>query len=50
MIVEFVNERGGGFLMLGGKNSFSTGKYQNSPIANILPGGVVAGSCVAGYR
>ncbi|HZI51466.1 MAG TPA: glutamine amidotransferase, partial [Terriglobia bacterium] len=37
MIVEFVKERGGGFLMLGGKNSFSAGKYQNSPIADILP-------------
>jgi uncharacterized membrane protein len=37
MIVDFVRERGGGFLMLGGKNSFSNGKYQNSPIADILP-------------
>jgi uncharacterized membrane protein len=37
MIVEFVKERGGGFLMLGGKNSFSSGRYQNSPIADILP-------------
>lgn len=37
MMVEFVKERGGGFLMLGGKNSFSAGKYRNSPIADILP-------------
>ena len=37
MIVEFVKERGGGFLMLGGKNSFSAGRYRNSPIADILP-------------
>jgi uncharacterized membrane protein len=37
MVVDFVNERGGGFLMMGGKNSFSAGKYQNTVIANILP-------------
>ena len=37
MVVDFVNERGGGFLMIGGKNSFSSGRYQNSPIADILP-------------
>jgi hypothetical protein len=37
MIVDFVNNRGGGFLMLGGKNSFSGGHYQTSSIADILP-------------
>ena len=37
MIVDFVNNRGGGFLMLGGKNSFSGGNYQTSSIADILP-------------
>jgi len=37
MVVDFVNERGGGFLMIGGKNSFSAGRYQNSDIADILP-------------
>ena len=37
MIVDFVAERGGGFLMLGGRNSFSDGRYQNTPIADILP-------------
>jgi uncharacterized membrane protein len=37
MIVDFVNNRGGGFLMIGGKNSFSAGKYQNTVIADILP-------------
>ncbi len=37
MIVEFVSERGGGFMMLGGRNSFSDGRYQNTPIADILP-------------
>jgi uncharacterized membrane protein len=37
MIVDFVKERGGGFLMLGGKNSFSAGRYQNTPISDMLP-------------
>jgi hypothetical protein len=37
MVVEFVSSRGGGFMMLGGRNSFSGGRYQNSPIADILP-------------
>jgi len=37
MIVDFVFNRGGGFLMLGGKNSFSGGFYQSSGIASILP-------------
>jgi len=37
MIVDFVNNRGGGFLMIGGKNSFSSGRYNNTVIADILP-------------
>ena len=37
MMVDFVSERGGGFMMLGGRNSFSEGRYQNTPIADILP-------------
>lgn len=37
MIVDFVSQRGGGFLMIGGKNTFSAGRYQNTPIADILP-------------
>jgi uncharacterized membrane protein len=37
LVVDFVNNRGGGFLMTGGKNSFSSGRYQTSPIADILP-------------
>ena len=37
MIVDFVSERGGGFMMLGGRNSFGEGRYQNTPIADILP-------------
>ncbi|MBM4036071.1 MAG: hypothetical protein FJ291_30425, partial [Planctomycetes bacterium] len=34
---EFVRRRGGGFLMLGGVNSFNLGKYQGTPIAAMLP-------------
>ena len=37
MIVDFVSQRGGGFMMLGGRNSFSAGRYQNTPVADILP-------------
>jgi len=36
-VVDFVSSRGGGFMMLGGRNSFAGGRYQNSPIADILP-------------
>src|SRR5207247_1253207 len=37
MVVDFVSNRGGGFLMMGGRNSFVGGRYANSPIADILP-------------
>ena len=37
MVVDFVSNRGGGFLMMGGRNSFAGGRYQNSPIADMLP-------------
>src|SRR5437762_1705865 len=37
MVVDFVSNRSSGFLMLGGRNSFAEGKYQNSPLADILP-------------
>src|SRR5213593_2421868 len=36
-VVDFVSNRGGGFLMMGGRNSFSGGRYENSPLADILP-------------
>jgi uncharacterized membrane protein len=36
-VVDFVSNRGGGFLMLGGRNSFSGGRYENSALADILP-------------
>jgi uncharacterized membrane protein len=37
MISDFVSQRGGGFLMLGGKNSFGQGGYTNTPIEDMLP-------------
>ena len=37
LIRRFVSERGGGFLMLGGKESFQQGQYAHTPISNILP-------------
>ena len=37
LIRRFVGERGGGFLMLGGKESFQKGNFQRTPIGRILP-------------
>lgn len=37
MLQRFVSERGGGFLMLGGAESFVDGKYGRTPIGDLLP-------------
>lgn len=37
MVRDFVSQRGGGFLMLGGSKSFQSGKYRNTPIEEVLP-------------
>ncbi len=37
LIKEFVSERGGGFLMLGGQECFQQGKYANTPVGDLLP-------------
>ncbi len=37
LLQRFVNERGGGFLMLGGAESFHEGNYSGTPIASLLP-------------
>jgi uncharacterized membrane protein len=37
MIVEFVSERGGGLLMLGGRHAFSEGGYRDSVLQRISP-------------
>ncbi|HYK91025.1 MAG TPA: glutamine amidotransferase [Acidobacteriota bacterium] len=40
LISDFVSQRGGGFLMLGGKNSFGQGGYVNTPLEDVLPVGL----------
>ena len=37
LLRRFVAERGGGFLMLGGKESFREGNYERTPIGRMLP-------------
>ena len=37
LVNEFVTSRGGGFLMLGGQESFFEGKYDRTPIGDLLP-------------
>jgi len=37
MIEDFVKERGGGFAMLGGVNSFNLGGYNGTPLEALLP-------------
>lgn len=37
MIVEFVAERGGSVLFLGGKRSFTEGGYAGTPLASVMP-------------
>ena len=37
MIVDFVSERGGSILFLGGRRAFTEGGYAGTPIADLLP-------------
>ncbi len=37
LVREFVSHRGGGFLMLGGQESFASGNYDRSPLEELLP-------------
>jgi len=37
IIGDFVSERGGGLMMLGGRRSFDAGSYGNTPLADLLP-------------
>jgi uncharacterized membrane protein len=37
LVQQFVSQRGGGLLMLGGKDSFEGGGYQRTPIGDMLP-------------
>ena len=36
-IKEFVRQRGGGLMMLGGEEAFKNGKYDKTPIGDVLP-------------
>ena len=38
LVQNFVSQRGGGLLMLGGQESFRQGKYERSSIGGMLPG------------
>lgn len=37
LMQRFVSERGGGFLMLGGQESFNQGNYTHTPVGDMLP-------------
>ncbi len=37
MIADFVSQRGGGLLTLGGRRAFSMGGYAGTPVADVLP-------------
>jgi uncharacterized membrane protein len=37
MIADFVSQRGGGLLALGGRHSFAEGGYASTPLAEVLP-------------
>lgn len=37
LLQKFVSERGGGFMMLGGAESFHQGKYAHTPVGEMLP-------------
>lgn len=53
LVQQFVSQRGGGFLMLGGHHSFANGKYERTPIGDLLPVYLDRGQAAApaeGYR
>ena len=37
LLESFVSRRGGGLLMLGGPDSFAAGRYDRTPVGNLLP-------------
>ena len=37
MLADFVSQRGGGLLMLGGRDSFAEGGYASTPLKEVLP-------------
>src|ERR1035437_1382154 len=47
MLADFVNVRGGGLLLLGGRRSFAEGGYAGTPLAEVMPV-VVEGNATGG--
>ncbi|HXD47277.1 MAG TPA: vWA domain-containing protein [Gemmatimonadaceae bacterium] len=45
MLADFVNVRGGGLLLLGGRRSFGEGGYAGTPLADVMPV-VISGNAV----
>jgi uncharacterized membrane protein len=37
MVAEFVGERGGGLLALGGRSAYGEGRFEGTPLAEVLP-------------
>ena len=50
MISEFVSERGGGLLFLGGRASFAEGGYVGTPVADLVPADMEVSSRSANER
>src|SRR5207253_10847782 len=48
MIADFVNKRGGGLLMLGGRRAFAEGGWGGTPVGDVLP--VVLGGDNSGRK
>lgn len=49
MLADFVNKRGGGLLMLGGRRSFVEGGWAGTPVAEVLPVVLDAGGRQTSY-
>jgi hypothetical protein len=45
MLADFVNVRGGGLIMLGGRSAFAEGGYSGTPLADVMPV-VISGDAV----
>lgn len=43
-VKQFVEDAGGGFMMIGGELSFSEGDYEGTPVADVLPVRLLPGS------
>jgi uncharacterized membrane protein len=49
MLADFVNKRGGGLLMLGGRRSFAEGGWAGTPVGEVLPVALEPGAREAPY-